>query len=140
MARADKYTKLSKMPEFYSDFTLNMELNPVTSQLRKVTNEESVKNSIRQLILTTRNERICQPFVGSKIYSLLFDPLDDVTSDTLKMVITEAIKNYEPRCTLQDVIVTPKPDDNSYFIMIQFSLINIPNSVFTFTDILKRAR
>jgi len=140
MARADKYTKLSKMPEYYSDFTINMDRNPVTSLLEKVTNEEAVKRSIEHLILTDVGERPCQPNLGSKIQSLLFEPVDSATTDLLKITITETINNHEPRCTLNNVEVIPSGDQNEYRIIIQFALINTPGVIHSFVQTLKRVR
>lgn len=140
MARADKYTKLNNMPEFYSDFTINMDRNPVTNILQKVVNEQAVKNSIRQLILTNIGERPCQPYLGSKIQSLLFDIVDQVTTDLLITTITETIQNHEPRCTLEKVDVIPNEDQEEYRVTIEFSLINTPGKTYALTEILRRIR
>lgn len=130
MARSDKISPVRKQ-EFYSDFLINFDKNPITGVLAKVTNEDSIKQSLKNLILTNRTERFYDPLIGSKIQSLLFEPLDLFTADVLKDEITTTIKNYEPRVTIHTIEVTPADlfkatSENGYNISIVFSTINIP--------------
>ena len=50
MARSDRYTSLTDKPIYYSDFSNNLDVNPATGFLAKITNENSVKNSIKNII------------------------------------------------------------------------------------------
>ena len=72
--RADKYTQVGKKQEFYSDFMNNFVKHPVNNSLARLTNEESVKQSIRNLILTNVGERMFEPDVGSTVNNALFEP------------------------------------------------------------------
>jgi phage baseplate assembly protein W len=125
MSRSDKYTPFKKK-EFYSDFLINFDMNPVTGTLARVTNEDSIKQSLKNLILTNRTERPYNPLLGSRINALLFDPLDTLTAQSLKEEIQETIKAFEPRAVLNDVSVYPDEDNNGFKINIIFSTINIP--------------
>lgn len=140
MSRADKHSILGKMPEYYSDFPMTFDVNPLTGFLARVTNEESVKHSIRNLILTDRTERFYNPSIGSKIHSLLFEPLDSVTSEMIRSTIEETIKNNEPRVILQRIDVVPYSQDNAYYITVFFSIINIPDKDVSLSVILNRVR
>lgn len=125
MSRSDKYTPFKKK-EFYSDFLINFDMNPVTGTLARVTNEDSVKQSLKNLILTNRTERPYNPLLGSRINALLFDPLDTFTAQSIKEEIEETIKAFEPRVVLNDVSVYPDEDNNGFTVNIIFSTINIP--------------
>jgi phage baseplate assembly protein W len=125
MARSDKYTSFKKK-EFYSDFLINFDMNPITGTLARVTNEDSVKQSLKNLILTNRTERPYNPLFGSRISALLFDPLDAFTAQSLKEEITETVKAFEPRVVLNEVFVLPDEDNNGFVVNIIFSTINIP--------------
>ena len=48
----------------YSDLNLNMLLHPVTGDLLKLTDEDAVKRSIRNLVLTYNYERFYNPDLG----------------------------------------------------------------------------
>lgn len=127
MARSDKFTSINKQ-EYYSDFLINFDTNPVTGVLARVTNEDSVKQALKNLLLTNYTERFYDPFVGSKINSLLFEPFSVITALDLKSEIETSIRNNEPRVIVHDVHVTPKEDQNGYQINIIFSTINIPQT------------
>ena len=140
MARADKYTPITEKREYYSDFLINFDENPVTGNLARVTNEESVKQSIRNLILTNRSERPFQPLVGSRINSLLFENFDSSLVSSLETEIRETISLYEPRANIERInIVESEIDNNSLEITILFSIINIPQ-IIEMTLFLKRVR
>lgn len=139
MARSDIYTQTYKQQERYSDFLLSFDKNPQTGNLAKVTNEESVKQSLRLLILTNLGERLYSPYVGSKLKSSLFDPIDPMTADVIRTTIFQCIQNNEPRVNLIEVVVADDYDNNRYVVNIIFNLINIPE-VLQLDLLLKRAR
>lgn len=140
MSRADKHSIYGKIPTYYSDFLTSFDTNPVTGFLARVTNEESVKQSIKNLILTDRTERFYHPRIGSKIHSLLFEPLDEVTAQMIKDTIQETIKNCEPRANLINIDVIPYEQDNAYYVTVYFYIINIPEQPVQVSVILNRVR
>lgn len=140
MARADKYTPITEKKEYYSDFLINFDQNPITGNLARVTNEESVKQSIRNLILTNRAERPFQPLVGSRINSLLFENFDSFLISSLETEIRETIALYEPRANIERVNISESEiDQNTLEVSIFFSIINIPQ-IIEMTLFLKRVR
>jgi len=122
--RASKITSFSKRDVRFADFLTNFDLNPITDELSRVTNEEAVKMSIRNLILTNPGERPYEPTIGAGIKKILFEPMDDITAIALTNEITTTIKNYEPRASLEDVSITANEIDQSYYVNILFSMIN----------------
>lgn len=127
--RADKLTASAKKDLFYSDFLVNLDKHPLNGSLARVTNENSVKQSIKNLILTDVYERPYQPQLGSKLYSLLFEPMDDITVPLLQRTIEDTIRLYEPRAILRYVRVTPVESRNEYTINIVFSLVNTTGDI-----------
>lgn len=143
--RADRITPTSVQPEYYSDMTINFDKNPLTGFLARVTNEDSIIQSLRSLVLTIRSERFFQPWIGSKINSSLFEPNDFASNFNLQKEIETTIQNCEPRVTLIDVLVSnmnngQQPDDNSLFVSIFFSINNIPGKTFSTDLVLRRDR
>jgi phage baseplate assembly protein W len=127
MARSDKYTSLTNKPSYYSDFSNNLDVNPATGFLAKITNENAVKNSIKNIIFTINGERFFQ------------STMDGPTAIALENTISEAIKNNEPRANLKSVELYPDQDRNAYLVTIIFSIINIPEDI-TFNFFLNRVR
>ena len=137
--RADRFTATQKKPELFSDFLNSFVVNPFSNQIAKVTNENSISQSIRNLVLTNLGERLFQPLVGGNINRSLFEPLDSITADNLEFDIRNTIKNNETRANLLAVTVSPDEQNNQFIVNIVFSTINNPNAI-NLNVILKRVR
>lgn len=141
MARADRFTVERKKAIAYSDFLPNLDRNPLTGLLAKVTNEDSVKQSIANLCKTNRRERYNQPLTGSKLNGSLFENSSDpIVLDEIKSTLEQTIADDEPRATNVSVEVSNVPDDpNSIRAFITFSIKNISEPI-TLIVVLKRVR
>ena len=139
MARADKFTVKNKQIEYYSDFSTNLDLNPVTGQIVKLSNEEAIVASIKNIVMTNFNERFYSPEKGTNLIGSLFELNTPAYIDSVRDRIQMSIKNYDPRVTIVNLAFREDDAHNSIFCKLSFTLINIPK---TFeTDIfLKRIR
>jgi phage baseplate assembly protein W len=127
MSRSDPYiNNKSKDDKRYSDLALSFNISPVTGNLSRVTDEQSVKQALRTLILTNKGERLHQKSLGSNLTSMLFDPVDSVTANMIRNAIEECIQNYEPRVDIVQIQVIPDVENLQYKINIFFRIINIP--------------
>lgn len=108
----------------FSDFASAFTVHPVTQDLTTKRNENSIKQSIRNLLLTDRGERLFQPDIGSDIKALLFENITPQTEVALKKRVYNTIERFEPRCQLVDVIVSGDIDRNGYNISIFYYTIN----------------
>jgi phage baseplate assembly protein W len=106
--------------------------------LAKVSNEEAIKSSLRNLVLTGLTERPYQPLVGSKIRASLFSPMSQQTVELIKTTLANTIKFQEPRAKLVNIDVIPDYDNNSYSVSIFFESVNFPGKTF-FANIILRA-
>lgn len=123
----------------YSDIPTNLTVHPIKGDLVLVTNEQSVKRSIRNLLLTDPFERPFNPALGSGIRSILFENIDQDTQFILQEKIKETILNYEPRANLYSVSVKALTDENAFSVTIVFSIINSLTPI-TLDLILRRVR
>ena len=106
----------------YSDITTGFVKHTVTTDLARITNFDSVRRSVRSLILTNKYERLLDPRIGGNISALLFEPMTPDTTILLKNAIDTTIKNYEPRAIISEIQVIPDYDRNAYYVSITFSL------------------
>lgn len=129
VTRADLYTQPKKQPEYFSDFLDSFVSSPVDGSLGKVINANSVKQALKNLVLTNLGERLYQPFIGTNIRASLFEPNDIVTAINIKAHVENVIKNYEPR--VKDFVVTVEPSDEGQYMIINivFYLINNPTPI-----------
>ena len=115
----------------YSDIDLTFNRLPVTNDIALRYDDQAVIASVRNLLLTNFYERPFQPTVGSNIDKLLFEPINNLSSNLIKHEIVNVINNYEPRAQVEDIIVTPNSNENSYRITLKFFIGNntLPTTV-----------
>lgn len=139
VVRKTKTTPQTSKPLVYSDFYSNFDLELVKNDLLSHKNEDSVKRSIRNILLTDKGERFFNPTFGSDIRKMLFENFSPSTEQVVADLIKTAIGNHEPRANVIDVNVSGNPDQNSMYINIVFSVINKAEPV-TLELILNRIR
>jgi phage baseplate assembly protein W len=139
LTRADKYTQTQKKQEYFSDFLNNFDKHPITSTLARITNEDSITQSIRNIVLTNLGERVFEPNIGSDIKRALFEPNDTITAENIILFVKSTIKQNEPRALVNNVFVYPSPDDNSFTVNVVYSVINNPVTT-SLNLILRRVR
>lgn len=122
--RKDRNTTLTKQRVFYADLPSAMPIVPGTADVDSLQNEESVKQSIVNLLRTNRGERVFQPTIGSDINSLLFDNMTPAAIDTVRDFVKSTIKQYEPRAEVLEVNVLADPDVNGVAVSVTFSMLN----------------
>jgi len=124
-----------KQPTF-SDVSTNFTKSIISSDVVRTIDAEAVKRSIRNLIFTRKYERLLDPKIGAGIQAFLFEPIDAITTMSIKKAIETTLKNYEPRARIQEVLVQADYDRQRYNVSIRFSLLNssVQNTVELFLD------
>ena len=123
----------------YSDIDFSFTRTPGRNDIALSFDEMAVIRSVRYLMLTNNYERPFQPEIGSNIRKLLFEPIDYLTTNSLKSAIEPTINNFEPRVKLSQVTVRANEEKNSYDVSMEFYIGNNvePTSI---NLILKRTR
>jgi|TARA_B110000977_G_scaffold69625_1_gene94581 phage baseplate assembly protein W len=136
---ATVYTPRTKKINLYQDFKKDLEKSPISNDLTVWKDEDSVKESIKNLILTNRGERLMQPNLGGDIEAMLFENITPATIIVIKNQITNTIELHEPRAELIEVIVSSNIDDNTVKVSIQFYITNVQQPI-TLDVFLERTR
>ena len=128
--------RLSSPNATYSDFDMNFMSHPVTGDLGRLKDVESIKRSMVNLLMTSHYERAFHPEIGGNLRASLFEPFGEFTEDMLKLAVVEVIQNFETRVTLQDVNVEGYPDENGFKVRIDFYIENVAtvNTIETFLE------
>lgn len=132
-------TPVTKKPNLYSDFHKDLRISPISKDIALLKDEDAVKQSIKNLILTDPGERLMQPFIGGGIKGLLFE---NITPGVLKVIETrckDTIGTYEPRAEIIDITASSAYDDNTVNVKIQFYIKNVDKPI-TLDLILERIR
>ena len=126
--------------QVFKDLDLFFSKKSTSSDISKVSGIQSVKRSVRNLILTNIYEKPFHPEIGSGIRDLLFEPLSPITAFVLSQRVEDVIENFEPRARLVGVRALPDLDRNSYEISIEFYVQNAPTEIIDTTVLLERLR
>jgi phage baseplate assembly protein W len=115
---------MARSTRTFSDIDLNFGMHPVTHDVVLKYDDQAIKASVRNLVLTQNYERPFHSEIGSQIRGLLFENATPMLDIMLKRAITDTIVNFEPRVKLNDVVVTVSPDNNEVYVSIYFTIIN----------------
>lgn len=109
----------------YSDLDLSFAARTVTDgDVYKKTDAAAVKQSIKTLLLTNRNEKPYRPNFGANLSGLLFSLTDEDTGAEIASRIKNTIARYEPRAEIASLRVSATPDYNSVSVKIEFRVVN----------------
>ena len=120
---------MSRSTRTFSDLDLNFIANPSTGDVSKKFDENAIKQSLKNLVMTNNYERPFHPELGSPVMSLLFEPFGPLLQVTMERAIAYTVENFEPRVNLRGVSVTLDPDNNSIQVQIEFTIVNTTNPI-----------
>ena len=123
----------------YRDFDLSFVVHPIRKDLVLLTDADSVVQSIFNLIMTNHYEVPFHPEVGCNIRKLLFENISTFTARDIARFIQETIENFEPRVTIQSIVVNPNEDLNAYNVSMRV-FIDIHANPLSVDFILERVR
>lgn len=130
---------MSRNTRTYTDLDLNFIAHPVTKDINIRYDDQAIKASVRNLILTSYYERPFHPEIGSPIRGLMFELNTPLLPAVATKAIIQTIENFEPRVRLVNVDVKLSPDDVSLYVTIEFMIINT-STVQSVSVILNRTR
>ena len=123
----------------YKDLNLDFQINTATKDIQKITDVESVKRAVRNLVNLNHYEKPFHPEIGSNLRAMLFENMTPQMNVLISRQIEELIQNYEPRARLIQVKTLPLFDRNAYAVSINFQVVNQPEPVVVET-LLERLR
>jgi phage baseplate assembly protein W len=130
------------MPESrsFKDISITFAKNPITNDLMVVKDFVAIRKSVENLLTTYPGERFFNPNIGSRITQLLFEPVDFINATSIREEVEYTIGAFEPRVLLNSVSVDPNYDDNGYDILIDYSIVGLPEKTDSITLFLERTR
>jgi len=122
--RKDRSKLIKDRPVIFSDLDTNFSKTAGVSDVLRYVHEDSVKSSIRNIVLTNRTERFFNANFGCDIRKMLFENMEPSSETAIKALIEDAIENFEPRAQLINVIVSAQEELNAYTVAVVFNTIN----------------
>ena len=126
---ATQTNESTRSSKIFKDLNLDFQQNTATKDIQKITDAESVKRSVRNLINTNHYEKPFHPEIGSNLRAMLFELMTPQMNHVITKQIENLINNYEPRCRLVQVHTQPEFERNGYDVQISFYVQNYPDPV-----------
>lgn len=129
---------LGKISRSFKDISFNFSKNPITNDIVVLKNEEAIKQSVKNLILTKVDERPFNPSLGTDTTSYLFQLHNKISANALIEEIESVLTSNEPRITLQQIDVDVNPDSNNFEVYIEYLIVGLPPEVQNLSFVLVR--
>lgn len=108
----------------YTDIDLDFRAHPITGDVLRKVGDAAIIQSIKNLLSTSKYEKLFQPRIYSNLRDHLFEPIDNITSSAIQNEIRSTINNFEPRADVVEVNATPDYDNNGYSVSVTFFIVN----------------
>lgn len=132
--------------EYYGDIRLDLKIKELkerplnakesTNDIQKITNEQSIITSLRNIFNTHECSRLLNPQMKFELKHYLFQPLTQTKAWFIGYDIYQSIPIYEPRVKISHVSVIPNNDNGCYHIKITISIPSLSDQSFTISSIL----
>ena len=123
---------MTKSTRLFKDIDLGFIKNPITKDIYAKFDENAVKTSVKNLLLTRHYERPFHSEIGSNLTNLLFELSASQTYGTiaiLRQEIFDVIENFEPRVEIIDIDANFNEDRNYVNVTIIFKIRNTQKPV-----------
>jgi len=124
----------------YTDLDLFFGRKTSDNDVRKVTDAQAVKRSIRNLVQLNTYEKPFHPEISGGVRELLFEPMSPLVAVVIARKIEDVITNFEPRARLVSVRSIPDLDRNAYEVSVEFYIVNAPTELVDLSIMLERLR
>jgi phage baseplate assembly protein W len=115
---------MARNTRLFTDIDLNFTAHPVTKDVTRRYDENAIKASVLNLLLTRNFERPFHSEIGSPIRSLLFELPGPMFTVMMQRAIIDVINNFEPRVEIIDVRVNDASDNNAVYVTLEFKIVN----------------
>ena len=106
----------------FRDVNITFKKHPVTDDVVVSKDNAAIKQSIVNLVLTNKGERLFNPDYGSDIRSFLFEPLDYAVAGIIKNNMQLSLTKYEPRIKVTSITCKPNFEDNGIDVEMTYEI------------------
>ena len=108
----------------FKDIDLSIAKKP-SGDIFKKQDAAAVKQSVKNILLTNRNEKPFTPNFGGDLNSFLFSLDTEFDLDLLEQRIIDSIDTYEPRAKVLNVDFRMTPYSHTVYAKVTFKVVNI---------------
>jgi uncharacterized protein len=96
------------------------QFSKASREVKIISDEEDIQNSLEVLLATKVGERIMQPGYGCNLDALLFEPINLSLQTYIKDLVSTAILYYEPRIKPENVTLNSTDTEGVILIEVDY--------------------
>ena len=81
----------------------------------------AINNAIKNILSTRIGSMPGKPTFGSNLHSIIFEPIDHITTNIIKNLVQEALYEWESRILVNGVTVSEVPEFNKVVASIDYN-------------------
>tara|TARA_B100000085_G_scaffold142080_1_gene129345 strand:- start:6381 stop:6770 length:390 start_codon:yes stop_codon:yes gene_type:complete len=113
----------------FRDFDLSFRKNPITKDVNTLTNENAIKEAVKNIVRYNFYEKPFLPNFGGNTIAMLFELYEAGSASAIEAQIQNCVNNYEPRVVCYDVEAQFDEDVNELSIIIRYLITGLPNVI-----------
>jgi len=125
--------------ETYKDVDFTFKQNPNTNDVSIKKNNESIKQSVLNILRTNHGERPFNFGFGANLRSYLFENMTNITAAQMSTSVNMALANYEPRIEVLNTNIQARADENEVTITVT-GRVRSSNEVLDISTSIERLR
>lgn len=113
----------------FRDFDLSFRKNPITKDVNTLTNENAIKEAVKNIVRYNFYEKPFLPNFGGNTIAMLFELYEAGSAGAIEAQVQNCVNNYEPRVVCYDVEAKFDEDINELSIIIRYLITGLPNVI-----------
>lgn len=85
----------------------------------------AIRNSLYNIFTTRKGQKLLSPNFGGSLDQYLFESITNVKAKILGDNIVQSVSQFEPRVEVVKVQVMPMPEQNQYYVVFIYKVLNI---------------
>jgi len=117
---SSKKSIITSRKKEFRDLDLSLTLHPTKKDIIPLRDDQAIKNSLKNLLVSNFFERPFQPTLGANLSGVLFEPPSVLTETVIRDSIKTVIANEEPRVRTIGIGIIYVESDDTYRVNVKF--------------------
>ena len=114
-----------KRSKSFRDINLSFKMHPITNDLMVIKNEDAIKRSVINIVMTVIGEKPFLNDFGSQMNASLFELDTSLYYISIENQIISALNAFEPRIKIDEVKVDIDGENNEMSAQISYDIIGM---------------
>lgn len=127
--------------DFEYNYTKNVQFEKINEikDLKVDYDLNAIRNSLKNLFLTNRGEKLLNPYFGMNLGNYLFEQVNESVAKSIGDNILQNIQLFEPRVQVNQIQVVANEEDSSYTINLILSVPQLNLELLKLTGLLNNS-